>query len=328
MAIFNVEKYIERSFKSILNQTMDLNDIEVIMVDDCSTDNTRNIVKAYEEKYPNFKSVYHEKNSGGCAVPRNSGLKVATGKYIMFLDPDDEFAPDMCETLYNKIETSDAEIVKCNHELVNPTFSKIAYQYDKSLPEIQINCKTELPPNSVSVCNTIHESKFLKNNNIWFPELKNSEDMVFSIVEFFNANTMIILNNYAGYKYYTNEEESHQGKATDENLEAVIESYFITRDIIKKQNRTEIYFKLFSKLCFQYFARLLNYTGNKKQYFVKFHEFEKSLDCTLKFEFMWMNIVNKFIVKNHISTAIFVFDTFNLIRNSPLVHIYRRCSNQ
>ena len=324
MPIFNTEKYIERSFHSILNQTMDLNDIEVIMVDDCSTDNTRNIVKEYEKKYPNFKAVYHTENSGGCAVPRNSGLKVANGKYIMFLDPDDEYAPDMCETLYNKIVNSNVEIVKCNHELIINNKSKIDYQFDKSVSEIKIDCKKDLPSSSVSVCNTIHDRKFLKKNNLIFPEIKNSEDMIFSINEFFNANTIIILNNYAGYKYYTNPEVSHQMSATRENLDAVIESYFITRDIIKEHDRTGIYQNFFSTLCFQYFLRLLNYEGNKKEYFNKFYEFEKSLGCTLTFKYSWMNIVNKFIVKNHITTAIFVFDAINLIRKTPIIKIYRK----
>ena len=63
---------------------------------------------------------------------------------------------------------------------------------------------------------------------------------------------------------------------------------------------------------------------DNKEDFIKFYEFEKRLDCTLNFEFMWMNIVNKFIVKNHISTAIFVFDIFNFIRKTPLVNIYRK----
>lgn len=326
MPIFNTEQYIERSFKSILNQTMNLDDIEVIMVDDCSTDNTRNIVREYEKKYPNFKAVYHDKNSGGCAIPRNSGLKVAKGKYIMFLDPDDEYATDMCETLYNKIENSDAEVVKCNHELINTKINKslIDYNYDKNTPEIQINCKTELPPNSVSVCNSIHTKSFLDKNNLKFPNLKNSEDMVFSINEFFNANKIIILNNYAGYKYYTNFEVSHQMKPTKKNLDAVINSYFITRDIIKKNNRTEIYPAFFSKLCFQYFLRLLDYNGDKKEYFKKFYEFEKSLNCTLTFNYSWLNLVNKFIITNHISIAVFVFEGLNWIRKTPIIKIYRK----
>ena len=76
MPIFNVEEYIERSLKSILNQTMDLNDIEVIMVDDCSTDNSRMIIERYSHDYSNFKGLYHEKNSGGCAIIRILGKKI------------------------------------------------------------------------------------------------------------------------------------------------------------------------------------------------------------------------------------------------------------
>ena len=59
LPIYNVDKYLERSLKSILNQTMELNDIEVIMVDDCSTDNSKNIMEKYSKKYPNFKSLFH-----------------------------------------------------------------------------------------------------------------------------------------------------------------------------------------------------------------------------------------------------------------------------
>ena len=328
MAIFNTEKYIERSFASILNQTMDLEDIEVIMVDDKSTDNTRNIVQEYEKKYDNFKAVYHEENSGGCAVPRNSGLKVATGEYVMFLDPDDEYAPDMCETLYNKIKNSDAKVVKCNHKLIINNKTVVDYNYDENIPEIILNCKKDAPSNSVSVCNAIHDRKFLEENNITFPELKNAEDGIFSINEFFNANKIIILNNYAGYKYYTNPEISHSMKGTEENLNIILNGLFTIRDIIKKNNRTEIYHDFFSVYSFQFFLRVLNYKGNKKKYFEKFYEFEKSLGCTLNFKYKWMDIINKILMKNRISTAVFLFNTFNTIRKTPIIKIYRKYMNK
>lgn len=324
MPIFNTEKYIERSFKSILNQTMNLDDIEVIMVDDCSTDNTLNIVRKYEKKYPNFKAIYHEKNSGGCAVPRNSGLKVATGEYVMFLDPDDEYAPDMCETLYNKIKNSNIELVKCNHELIINNKHIIDYNYDANIPEIKLNCKQDAPPNSVSVCNVIHNRKFLDANNITFPEIKNAEDGIFSITEFFKANQMIILNNYAGYKYYTNPEISHSMKGTDENLEIILNGFCTIRDIIKKNGRTEIYPDFFSVYCYQFFLRALNHKGNKKKYFKRFYEFEKSLNCNLTFKYQWLNLVNTFIITNHISLAVFAFNGLNFIRKTPFIKIYRK----
>ena len=322
--IFNVEQYLERALKSILNQTMNLTDLEVIMVDDKSSDNSRSIIEEYENQYDNFKAVYLKTNSGGAGVPRNEGLKIASGKYVMFLDPDDEFALDMCETLYNRIEDSNAEVVKCNHKLVYRDSTKIEYQFDKNIDEVKINCKSDLPPNKVSVCNAIHNREFIEKNNLKFLNLKSSEDMMFSFNEFFNANKIIILNNYAGYKYYTNPTVSHSRTPTEENLDVILESYFIARDLIKKNNRTDIYYDFFSTLCFGLFSRMLDYNGDKKKYFKRFYEFEKSLKCTLKFRYKWMNIINKILMKNRISSAVFLFNVFNLIRKTPIIKFYRK----
>ena len=88
MPIFNTEKYIERSFKSILNQTMDLNDIEVIMVDDCSTDKTCEIVQTFSEKDPRIKLLRQEKNAGAGAA-RTRAMRASTGRFIAYLDADD-----------------------------------------------------------------------------------------------------------------------------------------------------------------------------------------------------------------------------------------------
>lgn len=124
LPIFNVENLLERSLNSIINQTMDLTDIEIIMVDDCSTDNSQKIMKKYSEKYPNFISLFHEKNSGGCGIPRNTGMKIASGKYIMFLDPDDEYLPENCEKLYNAITKYDGDIAFGRYERSYPHLNK------------------------------------------------------------------------------------------------------------------------------------------------------------------------------------------------------------
>lgn len=324
MAIFNVEKYIERSFASILNQTMDLNDIEVIMVDDKSTDNTRNIVREYEKKYPNFKAVYHEKNSGGCAVPRNSGLKIATGKYIMFLDPDDEYAEDMCETLFKKIEESNVELVKCNHQMVGSNFSRLDYQYDKNIKEVELDCTKDLPCDKVSVCNVIHNHQFLKEKNIYFEELPNGEDVLFSMTEFLNAKKMIYLNYYHGYKYYINDETSHSMQSNEKNIEAILNSFIKTRDVIKNKNRPDILYHIFSKRSVAFFLRLLNYKGDKKKYLKEFYEFEKSLNIKLNMKPSWIEILNKLIMNKQFTIAIWYMNLLNFMRNSPFVTLYRK----
>lgn len=153
--IFNVEKYLERALNSIINQTMDFRDIEVIMVDDCSTDNSKKIIEEYSNKYSNFIGIYHEKNSGCAAIPRNTGLKAASGDYIMFLDPDDEFFLNACETLYNNIEKYDADVVfgryikKYEH---NCFVEKSYSPYDDNLIDIYSSLKFHVN----------YESKFVK----------------------------------------------------------------------------------------------------------------------------------------------------------------------
>lgn len=322
--IFNVEKYIERSLNSILNQTMDLKEIEVIMVDDKSTDNTRSIIKEYEKKYHNFKAIYKKENSGCAAIPRNMGINISTGEYLMFLDPDDEYSPDMCEKLYEKIKHSTAKVVKCNHKLVFENQYRIDYNIDKNISEIEINSKKDFPPISASACNAIHNRTFIIENNITFPNLNNGEDAIFSMCEFFKADKIILFNNYAGYLYYTNPDTSHSRTGATKNLDTLLETFYILRNLIEKNNRTDIFHDYFSRYCFEFFIRLLNYNGDKKVYFKQFYEFEKSLNCTLTFKFSWMNIVNKFLMQNRISTAVFVFNSLNFIRKTPIIKIYRK----
>lgn len=154
--IFNVEKYLKRALNSIINQTMDFKDIEVIMVDDCSTDNSRKIIEEYSNKYSNFIGIYHEKNSGCAAIPRNTGLKVASGEYIMFLDPDDEYSLDCCEKLYNTIREYDADVafgrfvyVYDNKKTVEKSYSPYDDNIVNEYPNMKFEVKSESKINKI-----------------------------------------------------------------------------------------------------------------------------------------------------------------------------------
>ena len=95
--VYNVEKYIEKCLESLVNQTLE--DIELIIVNDGSTDNSENIILQYKEKYPN-KIKYYTKQNGGLSDARNFGMPFATGKYVAFLDSDDYVETNMYELLY------------------------------------------------------------------------------------------------------------------------------------------------------------------------------------------------------------------------------------
>ena len=107
--IYNKEKYLEKCLDSILGQTY--RDLEIILVDDGSTDNSLAICQRYAEKDPRIK-IYHKPN-GGVSSARNLGLEKSTGKYISFVDPDDFIHSEFIERLEMMLVQSDAEIAYC-----------------------------------------------------------------------------------------------------------------------------------------------------------------------------------------------------------------------
>lgn len=104
--VYNVEKYLERCVDSIIKQTY--KNLDIILVDDGSPDNSGKICDNYKEKYTNIR-VIHQKNQG-LSVARNNGLAVAKGSYITFVDSDDWIAPDMVSVMYKNLKKSYADI--------------------------------------------------------------------------------------------------------------------------------------------------------------------------------------------------------------------------
>lgn len=105
--VYNTEYYLDDCLDSLINQTLD--DIEIICVNDESTDNSLNILKQYARKYDNIK-IIDQKNQGG-AIAGNNGLKFAKGEYIAIIDSDDIVVEDAYEKLYKKAKKTDSDIV-------------------------------------------------------------------------------------------------------------------------------------------------------------------------------------------------------------------------
>lgn len=114
--IYNVEKYAERCILSIMNQSY-TEDVECIVVNDCTPDNSMKIVERLVADYKGpiqFKLLYHEHNKGLAAV-RNTGLYAASGNYIIHIDSDDYCEPDMLEKMYAKAVEEDADVVVADY---------------------------------------------------------------------------------------------------------------------------------------------------------------------------------------------------------------------
>ena len=106
MPVYNVEEYIEEAIESVISQTLDFNKVQLILVDDGSTDSSKDIALKYQYDYPNNIRVLSKEN-GGISSARNLGLKHVEGQYVNFLDPDDKFSKDTLKEVYNLFKTHD-----------------------------------------------------------------------------------------------------------------------------------------------------------------------------------------------------------------------------
>ena len=130
--VYNVEKYLKECLDSIVNQTIDKDKIEVLLIDDSSTDNSADICKEYAQSYPFFK--FHTKENGGVATARNYGIEHSQGKYIAYLDSDDALTPNSLKNIVKFFDKYYDEVDLVTYKIV-PTFNgkqseKLHYRYD------------------------------------------------------------------------------------------------------------------------------------------------------------------------------------------------------
>ncbi len=122
VAIYNLEEYLPRCLDALVNQT--LQEIEILCVDDGSTDSAPQIVDEYAKKYPKKIKAFHKEN-GGEFTSRNYGLERATGEYITFVDVDDYVELDWAEKLYTAAKENDADLAVCAFERIDLETNKV-----------------------------------------------------------------------------------------------------------------------------------------------------------------------------------------------------------
>ncbi|MDR3253614.1 MAG: glycosyltransferase [Endomicrobium sp.] len=178
--IYNVGKYVGKCLQNLVNQT--LKDIEIICVDDCSTDNSMKIVEHYASQDLRIKIVRHAFNKG-LAASRNTGLKEVSSDYIMFCDSDDFCSITMCDKMYNALINSNCEMAICGTNVIY----SYGYDYKKSDKEYfalnysginKVSDKMTLKTNVVS-WNKIYKKEIIQKYGISFPDGLLFEDAYF-----------------------------------------------------------------------------------------------------------------------------------------------------
>ena len=208
---YNVEKYIDRCFDSLLAQTIGFDKLEIIMVDDCSTDRTWERLTAIEAAYSESVMIIHCDENGHQGRARNIGLQYASAPYVGYVDSDDWIEPDMYEKLYGKMLAHDCDIVMCQNwrdtALSGQILAPKKTGEDDRMFEIDTVEKRKIfiacGSIGYGVWDKLFTRKFLVQNNIFFPEGLAYEDHFFSTLLYFYTRRAYILEERL-YHYYVN----------------------------------------------------------------------------------------------------------------------------
>ena len=195
--VYNVERHVERCIKSILTQTH--TDIEVIIVNDGSTDSSGSICRSFNDK----RIKYFEKSNGGLASARNYALDRATGEYLCCVDSDDYIEPDCLAFCIEKAKETSADIVLCGYLMENGDKKQTINAYEgiylgkeinERLPELK--AKNIIDP----AWNKLYRMSFIKNSGIRFPEGEIYEDTDFNL-KLLRFNPKIAITERCFYHY-------------------------------------------------------------------------------------------------------------------------------
>ncbi|MCL2128774.1 MAG: glycosyltransferase [Treponema sp.] len=196
--IFNSEEYLRECLDSVINQT--LKNIEIICVNDGSTDNSVEILKEYEYLGKRIKVL--NQNNLGAGAARNNGLKIAKGEYLAFLDSDDFYDFSVLDKAYKKAINSNADIVIFNLKLLNiknGKFSEAKWKFNKEyFPKNRPFSYKDLSSNIFKafghdVWNKLFKKDLIDNNNLKFQESWRANDVFFTWCSMFCASKIDII---------------------------------------------------------------------------------------------------------------------------------------
>jgi len=254
---YNVEKYLEKCLDTVINQT--LKEIEVIVIDNASTDSTSSIIQKYSEKDGRIKVVTTSQNvTAGEA--RNHGLEIAKGEYLSFLDSDDYFELDMLEKMYMTSKTNSTDICIVNYVAFDsgteeqifsirpPYFFRKKYNNRKIEP---IDCNENLfCLFTTFVWDKMFKTSFIRDLNIKFQEIKAANDIFFSYIALAFAKSIIYID-----ERFVHYRQRHVGTLSSNRK---WKHTYIALESVKQYLEKKNKFKIFRKTFFDFFY--LNFT--------------------------------------------------------------------
>lgn len=277
--MYNTEKYIVQCLESVAAQTFQ--NFEVIVIDDCSTDNSIKVVESLADKFgEKLQLVKMKKNNGSPGIPRNKGLKLAKGDYIVFLDSDDLLMDTALEELYTIAEQTQADVLHASQFIIatdgseefnaNTKVGLESWESSKAIKKptiitdsladrLRMFCNKEF---TWSCWNKIFRREFLISNKIEFATLTYSEDMPFCFKSLCLAKKYVRIPNV--FYMYRNRQGSIQHRSV--TAEQLIKMYLAV--IIEG---TKIFDQFMSKLPFFQSEDNLEYKYMVLDFFIREH---------------------------------------------------------
>ncbi|MBD8004281.1 glycosyltransferase family 2 protein [Bacillus norwichensis] len=277
MPVYNAEATMKKTIDSVVNQTIGFENIQLIIVDDQSTDSSRNIILEYAEMYKNIVPVFLKNNTGSPAIPRNIGIELAAGKYITFIDSDDWFNKSGLEILYETLERTGDNYAIGKTIQVTDTSMNIVGEYN--------NCETRdhIDPYSIphlfqhlGPTARMMKTSFIKENKFKFPNMKFAEDKQFFIDVLTNCSSISTSKEVI---YYANRLKDNKSLTTTTSIfEKTDTNIKVIKYVIEKQLPEKVEKMVLNRLYeFDCITRLFNRnhflkSNNKEEYFKKFSE--------------------------------------------------------
>ena len=267
--VYNVEDYLEDCLNSVLNQTI-IDDIEVIMIDDGSTDNSRYIVEKYALDYDNFHA-YHKENEGQ-GIARNFGIEQAKSDYVQFIDSDDYLIPTDCERLYEAIFTNDNDVVTSNVSKFtqNVIWKDVIFRNSfknitRDIASTTIDEVPELVWDTISA-NKIYRKDFLEKFDLKFIDRRiKFEDIIFTFEVYNYARSIGIIHEDIYYWRFRPDESSITQNlmniTTFENRFEILGQIqdFINNHDVSDEVLNELYLKWLNHDFMMFFKRISNF---------------------------------------------------------------------
>lgn len=270
--IYNVEQYLEKCVESICRQTYE--NLEIILVNDGSPDQCGQMCEEYAKKDNRIK-VIHKKN-GGLSDARNSGVKLATGKYLLFVDSDDYIAKDLVEKTVTVAEKNNCDMVLYDYYYVEPDNVEIRSTIVPANKVISLEQEHTLLLAATSACAKLFNREFYVKANCPFPQGIYFEDLATTSIFFMRAKRVYYLKE--PLYYYINRENSIM---TGKNFEKSSHDKLVALEHIlsayKKEGKYEEYRQELEYLVFanEYFepSKVLALAGEDGEYLEKYRKY-------------------------------------------------------